>query len=200
MSDDKTFTQADVDRIVGERLQALKDQHKTALQTVRDELAAATTRWKEAEPRLAKVAELEAEIGKRDRSAMFTAAGITDEATQTKIAKWFDVAREDYAEAERPDLATWIKEHAPNDPVVGGLFKKPADPAAPAQRQAPAMPNTGANAKPPPPPAPKLTEADIKKGFDGLMAEARRHPVGSQKYAEGVESARAYLRNGGTPA
>lgn len=201
MSEDKTFTQADVDRMISERVNALKSQHAEALKVVRDELTAATNRWKEAEPKLSRVAELEADIAKRDRAAMFSAVGITDDKQIERVAKWYDLVREDFPEAERPDLATWLKDHAPNDPTVGALFKAPA---AQTQVQKPAtgpqMPNTGTNAKPIPAPAPKLTEADIKQAVESKMAEARKHPVGSKEYDRFVREARDVLRTGGAAA
>lgn len=185
-------TQADFDAAIAARINALKDAHKAALDTVRGELKAAQE-WKaQHEPRLSRVAELEAEVAKRDRVAMFTAAGITDEKQIERLAKWYDIAREDFPEAERPDLAAWLKDHAPNDPTVGSLFQRPATPAVPAKPAA-TMPPAGKPSAPALTPS-KLSIADVRAQHAKLLDAARALPMGSAERNKALADATAFLK------
>ena len=137
-TDEKLFSQADLDRIIAERLRAEKTKADAQLAELKSQLGEARTKLAEIEPRAARAAELERELaetkeaGARDEA--FRAVGIEgDTAAQLRerLTAYHRAIAPAGEDGQPIPFATWLREHAANDELVG-VHLKPAAAGAPA--------------------------------------------------------------------
>jgi hypothetical protein len=200
---DEAEIQARIDAAVKSRVAELSEKHKRELETVRGELRTALDTAARHEKAAARVTELEGEITKRDRDALFTEVGIKDETVRGRVQRWFELAQSDVPEAERLAFDVWLREHAPKDDVIGHLFVgQPAGGgtgggagAGPGTGGArPVIPNpTGGSPTQPGPRPTKLTKADFEKQHREKLAAASSAADPKERMRLNGE-ARAYFR------
>ena len=156
------FTQADVDRIVSERLAAERAKSKERIDALLADVKAADERAKTYEADAKRAAALDAELTgiktAAERAAAWDAAGVPAEA-RARLERLYTA---DTADAPAT-LAEWIEANK-EDPVVSRFLPSAADPAGDGAPQAPRVaapapagsrpPNASAGAATPPNAAP----------------------------------------------
>lgn len=178
------FTQADVDRIVKERIAEVTAKFTARLDTAAEEAKAAKATAAQYESDAKRAASLEAELTgiktAAERNAAWDAAGVP----APLRARLETLYTADTAAAPVP-LAEWLTA-SQDDPIVR-LVLQAAQPAAPGSGQGapPAAPGSAGSVKPVAPPsgqAPRVAQADpraalraehVKLLAEGKMPEAR---------------------------
>lgn len=194
---DATFTQADVDRIVRERLAEAKAKHDTIVTELRTQLGERDTTIATLKPRAeaadAAARELVAFKEESVRTEAFRESGLSGEdkaAIRDRITKLHAALEPVNDKGEAIPLHTWLREHAASDPLVGPMLVQtqgapPAAGGSPDTR----VPPPGAGGAPPPrvpvgapgrapDPSRPLSDEQIKATHrqmltDGKIAEAR---------------------------
>lgn len=202
-TDEKTFSQADLDRIIAERLGQAKVKTDAQLAELKTQLADVKAKLAEAEPRAARAAELERELaetkeaGARDEA--FRAVGIEGEAAASlrdRLTTYHRAISPTGEDGQPIPFATWLREHAAADELVGVHLKPAAGAGAPAGApgtpgkdtpngtSAPGgPPKPGAPARPPggqapPPPGARLTPEQYKARHAALIREGKAKEAG----------------------
>ena len=181
---DPTFTQADVDRIVKERIAEVTTKFTARLDAAAEEAKAAKAQAAQYEADAKRAASLDAELTgiktAAERNAAWDAAGVP----VTLRARLETLYTADTASEPKP-LADWL-EASKDDPIVA-LVLQTAKPAAPGSGQGapPAAPGPAGSPKPVAPPngvQPRVQQADPRATLqaehkkllgEGKLPEAR---------------------------
>lgn len=181
---DQTFTQADVDRIVKERLAEVTAKFTARLDAAAEEAKAAKTQAAQYEADAKRAAALDAELTgiktAAERNAAWDAAGVP-----APLRSRLETLYTADTASEPKTLAEWL-ESSKDDPIVA-LVLQTAQPAAPGSGQGapPAAPGPVGSPKPVAPPsgqAPRVQQADPRATLraehakllaDGKIPEAR---------------------------
>lgn len=178
MSEDgaRMFTQDEVNKIVGDRVAAVKSAKDAEIAAMRDDLRSYSARAAErdalAQERDSLAQELSSLRTSAERSEVFAGVGVADAATRRRLEIIY--AAETAGAEEAPAFADWIGT-AKADPAFAAWFGSTAAPApAPSVR---AVPQTSANAGDPPA-ARRLAPADVLREHSSLLAAGKVKEAG----------------------
>lgn len=180
MSEDgaRMFTQDELNKIVGDRVAAVKSAKDAEIAAMRDDLRTYSARAAErdalAQERDSLAQELSSLRTSAERSEVFAGVGVADAATRRRLEIIY--AAETAGAEEVPAFADWIGT-AKADPAFAAWFGSTAAPAPTVAPPVRAVPQTSGNAGDPPA-ARRLAPADVLREHSSLLAAGRVKEAG----------------------
>lgn len=179
--DAKTFTQDEVNRIVGERVAAIKSAKDAEISALREEVKGYSAKASQFDATAAEAAALRAELAgvrtSAERAEVFAGAGVVDSATRKRLEVLYSAETAGIEDA--PAFGDWIG-NAKADPAFAAWFGSPVaapSPAPSAPAPARAVPQTSANATEPPN-SRRLAPADVLREHSALLGAGKIKEAG----------------------
>jgi hypothetical protein len=183
MSDDaKTFSQDEVNRIVGERVAAIKSAKDAEIAALRDEVKGYSAKASQFDALSAEAAALRSELAgvrtSAERAEVFAGAGVADASTRKRLEVLYSAETAGVEDA--PAFGDWIGA-AKADPAFSAWFGASATAAASSVAAPPAparaVPQTSANATEPPT-GRRLAPADVLREHSALLSAGKVKEAG----------------------
>lgn len=178
----KTFSQDEVNRIVGERVAAVKTAKDAEINALREDLRAHAAKASQFDAAAAERDALRAELAgvrtSAERAEVFAGAGVLDVAARKRLEVIYSAETAGLEDA--PAFADWVG-NAKADPAFAAWFgpsSAPSAPVAPAFAAPPrAVPQTSGNAAEPPS-GRRLGPADVLREHSTLLAAGKVKEAG----------------------